>query len=315
MSVDPKRQALRDAAQWFAQMCANPDDPALQMQWKAWHGDRLEHQWAWQHLTSLQTHIGKVPQQLGWQVMEQVNLQGAGVSRRNLLGGLVLGAGVGALGWRGINSAPVWMADLRTATGEQRRERLSDGTVLVLDTSTAVDVAFDAGTRLLILRSGNIHVVTGKDPRPFIVRSAQGDMRALGTRFAVLEREGQTRLSVYEHAVAVRAGTQVSEAVVTAGHSVTFDRQGMLDARPPRADEESWSQGRLTVDDWSLGQLINELQRYRPGYLGCAPEVSHLSVSGTYPLNNIDVALSAVALSLPVRLQQYTRFWTRIIPA
>ncbi len=315
MNADAKRQALREAAQWFAQLCASPDDPALEQRWQAWHGDRAEHRWAWERLASLQTRIGQVPQQLGWQVMEQVSLQGGGVSRRNLLGGLVLGGGLAALGWQGYSSAPVWMADLRTGTGEQRRQRLSDGTLLVLDTATAVDVAFDGTTRLLILRGGNLHVTTGKDPRPLIVRSAQGDLRALGTRFAVQQLEAGTRLSVYEHAVAVRPGSQASETVVASGNEVFIDGHGVSPTRRLRAEDEAWSQGRLIVDGWSLAQLLAELQRYRPGYLGCAPQVARLRVSGTYPLDDIDLALQAVELSLPVRLQRYTRFWTRVVAA
>ena len=314
MNTDAKRQALRDAAQWFARMGASPDDPALQLQWQAWYGDSAEHQWALQRLAALQARIGSVPQALGWPVMEQVSLQGAGVSRRNLLGGLVLGAGLASLGWSGYRSAPVWMADLRTRTGEQRRERLADGTELVLDTSTAVDVAFNGETRLWILRAGNLHVTSGKDPRPLIVRSAQGDMRALGTRFAVHQLEGRTRLSVYQHAVAVRTGSQAGETVVASGKTVVIDQQGISQAHDLRAEEESWSRGRLTVDGWSLEQLVGELQRYRPGYLGCSPEVGRLRVSGTYPLDDIDVALTAIALSLPVRVQQYTRYWARIVP-
>lgn len=315
MTSDAQRLALRDAAQWFAKLCANPDDPALQAQWQAWHGRSSEHQWAWQRLTELQAQLGSVPQHLAWQVMDKLNLQGSGLERRTLLKCLLLGAGVGSLGWQGYRASPVWLADLRTGTGEQRRETLADGSLLVLDTDTAVDVAFDGVTRLLILRAGEIHVTTGKDVRPFVVRSAQGEMRALGTRFAVRQLEQQTRLSVYQHAVAVRPERAGSEAVIDSGQSVSFDRQQLLATRALASGEEAWIQGRLVVDGWRLDRLIAELQRYRPGYLGCAPEVGHLLVSGTYLLSNIEVTLNAIARALPVRIQQHTRYWTRVLPA
>lgn len=314
VNAEARRQALHDAAQWFARMGAAPGDHALREQWQAWHAECPQHQWAWQRLGSLQARLGTVPQQLGWEVMEQVDRQGTGLSRRNLLGGLVLGAGLGVLGWRGYQAAPLWMADLRTATGEQRHEVLADGTVLVLDTATAVDVAFDGERRLLRLRGGKLHVTTGKDPRPLIVRSAEGDMRALGTRFAVEQLAGRTRLSVYQHAVAVRADGQAGEIVVGSGRQVLFDRQRVGEGVALEAGAESWSSGRLVVEGWPLGQVIEALQRYRGGYLGCAPEVSQLRVSGTYPLNDVDVALKALELSLPVRLQRYTRFWVRVVP-
>lgn len=313
MTSDAQRQALREAAQWFARLCASPDEPATQAQWQRWYACSAEHQWAWERLTQLQAQLGSVPKHLGWRVMDKVHLQASGIERRTLLKGLLLGAGVSALGWQGYREAPVWLADLSTRTGEQRRETLADGTQLVLDTGTAVDIAFDAATRLLILRAGEIHVTTVKDARPLIVRSAEGDMQALGTRFAVRQADGSTRLNVYEHAVAVRLA-QAAETVIRSGQSVVFTRTALLTPTPVAAAEEAWTQGRLVVDGWRLDRLIGELQRYRSGYLGCAAQVGHLKVSGTYPLNNIDVTLGAIARALPVKVQQYTGYWTRIVP-
>lgn len=313
MTSDAQRRALRDAAQWFAQMCASPDDPALQAQWHTWHTQSDDHRWAWQCLTSLQAQIGSVPQQLAWQVMDKVNLQSAGLDRRTLLKCLLLGAGVSTLSWQGYRSAPVWMADLSTRTGEQRHATLADGSLLVLDTSTAVDVVFDASQRLLILHAGEIHVTTGQDARPLRVRSAQGEMRALGTRFAVRQFDGKTRLNVYEHAVALRPERADAETVIEQGRSVSFDHLGLMDERELLSGEEAWTQARLVVDGWRLDRLIGELQRYRPGYLGCAPEVGHLRVSGSYLLSDIDVTLNAIARSLPVRIERHTRYWTRLV--
>lgn len=315
MIGDAQRRALHDAAQWFAKLCASPNDPALQAQWQAWHGRSAEHQWAWQRLAELQTQLGSMPQPLAWRVMDKLNLQASGLDRRTLLKCLMLGVGVGSLGWQGYRAAPVWLADLCTHTGEQRRETLADGTQLVLDTASAVDIAFDADTRLLVLRAGEIHVTTGKDGRPFVVRSAEGQMRALGTQFSVRQLDGQTRLSVYQHTVAVRPEQAATETLIDSGQSVSFGRRELLDTRSVAAGEDAWVQGRLVVDGWRLDRLIAELQRYRPGYLGCAPEVGHLRVSGTYLLSNLDITLNAIARSLPVRIQQHTRYWTRVMPA
>ena len=315
MTTDRQRQALRDAAQWFAQLGACPDDPEVQQRWLTWHGQSEEHRWAWQHLNELQVQIGSMPQQLAWQVMDKVNLRGRGLDRRTLLKCLLLGSGASLLSWQGYSMSSVWLADLRTRTGEQRRQTLADGTLLVLDTATAVDIVFDDNKRLLILRAGEIHVTTGKDARPFVVHSAQGEMRALGTRFAVRQLEGRTRLSVYQHAVALRPELATGEVRIDNGQSVTFDRQQVLATDTLASGDEAWTQGRLVVDGWRLDRLLDELQRYRPGYLGCAPEVGHLNVSGTYLLGDIDVTLRAIARSLPVRIQQHTRYWTRLIPA
>jgi transmembrane sensor len=86
-----------------------------------------------------------------------------------------------------------WLADQRTATGEQRTIRLADGTLINLNTHSAVDVRFDEKQRLVILQEGEILVETGHgDARPFIVETREGSMRALGTRFLV-KREKKAR--------------------------------------------------------------------------------------------------------------------------
>ncbi|WP_078473862.1 sigma factor [Pseudomonas sp. MF4836] len=72
---------------------------------------------------------------------------------------------------------------------------------------------------------------------------------------------------------------------------------------------------RVMIDGWRLERLVDELQRYRGGYLGCAPQVADLRVSGAFPLDDIDQALEAIAQALPVQIVRHTRYWTRLVAA
>lgn len=311
-----ERQALRDASQWFARMGASPDNPDIQAQWLAWHREHPSHQWAWERLNLLQSQMGSVPRPLAYRVLDRVTRQAPGLERRTLLKGLLLGVGLSAVGWRGYRESGIWLADRRTATGERRSETLADGTRLTLDTASAVDLRFDAATRLLILRAGAIHLSTGSDPRPLIVRSAEGDMRALGTRFSARQEDGKTRLEVFEHAVAVRPRQESgAEVIIQAGHKLHFSAAGTGPLERLASETENWTRGRLVVDGWRLDRLLAELQRYRSGYLGCVEQIGHLQVSGSYPLDDIDMALGVIARALPVRVERYTRYWTRLVPA
>ncbi|MGK9563911.1 FecR domain-containing protein, partial [Salmonella enterica subsp. enterica] len=86
--------------------------------------------------------------------------------------------------------------------GEQRQLRLADGTLLNLNTHSAVDVQFDDSTRRIVLQEGEIMVETGHgDPRPFIVQTRDGSLLALGTRFMVKREDDGTRLSVLQSRV------------------------------------------------------------------------------------------------------------------
>lgn len=312
MTSDDKRQALRDAAQWLARHVGAPDDPALQSAWRQWLGDSPTHRWAWQRVENLQAQLGQLPSGVAYQVLDHAPITGPQLGRRSVLKGLVLLGGAGSLGWAGTGQAPVWLADQRTAVGERRTLQLADGTRLTLNTASAVDIEFSPQQRLITLRAGEIQVQTGKDPRPFIVRSAQGDMQALGTRFDVRQHDGSTALSVTEHAVQIRLNDGRTQRVNT-GQAITFgnDYFGALQAANPGS--EDWVQGRLLVDAWPLNRVLGELSRYRAGYLGCSGDVGNLLLSGAFPLDDIDAALAAITRALPVEVVRRTRYWTRVV--
>ncbi len=59
-----------------------------------------------------------------------------------------------------------WLADQRTATGEQRTLHLADGTVIQLNTHSALDVRFDEKARRIVLRDGEILIQTGHGSDP-----------------------------------------------------------------------------------------------------------------------------------------------------
>ncbi len=309
MNPASQRLALRDAANWYARLGAAPDCPRTQGQWQAWLEQDALHRWAWQRLEALQSELRGMPSGLARQTLAS-HPQQAG--RRTLLKGLVLGIGLSGLAWSGYRQAPRWLADIRTATGERRRVLLTDGTQLILDTASAVDIRFTAEQRLIVLQAGAILLTTGKDPRPLSVRSRHGQMRALGTRFSVRQEDDYTELQVLEHAVAVRNRADAEELRVDAGLGLRFDLGPLPVPQPLEANSSEWANGRLVIDNWRLDRALAELQRYRPGLIQCADEVAHLRLSGAYPLDDSDRALAAIAKVLPVRIDQRTRYWTRV---
>ncbi len=72
-------------------------------------------------------------------------------------------------------------ADYRTATGEIKPIVLSDGTQLVLNTASAVDVHYDDRQRLIRLHAGEISLITGRDPGRCGCKAHRG--RCARTRF------------------------------------------------------------------------------------------------------------------------------------
>lgn len=310
MTHDQQRDALRLAAQWLARLAANPEDPAVHLALQQWQQADPAHHWAWQRVEQMQSQLQRLPGEFACRVLDSAP---AHLDRRVLLKSLVLLAGVGALGWNGYRQAPLWLADQRTAIGERRTLNLADGTRLVLNTATAVDIRFTAELRLIHLQAGEILLHTGVDPRPLWVRTAQGRLHALGTRFSVRQLDGSTRLEVQEHAVAVTPTRLGTEQVVSAGQGMAFTDSafGPLQALEP--DSGEWVNGRLLSNGWPLQRLLAELGRYRSGYLGWSDEVAALPISGAFALDDLDMALAAISRALPVRVIQRTRYWTRVV--
>ncbi|NMG67624.1 DUF4880 domain-containing protein [Azoarcus indigens] len=216
------------------------------------------------------------------------------------------------------------LADYRTGTGERLTVTLPDQSVIVLNARSAVDLAFDAHTRAIRLRSGEIHIKTASrnpaETRPFVVITGQGSLRALGTRFLVRQEEGTSWLTVTRSAVLARpAGCALEstaacagERRVEAGQSLQMGAGAPGAAVPAKADSDAWKDGMLVVDGEPLAAVVAELARYRPGFLQVAPEVAALRVTGTLPLDDGERALTALAASLPVRIVRRGDWWVRI---
>ena len=203
----------------------------------------------------------------------------------------------------GKNHLPMdyWMADQRTATGEQRVVTLADGTLLNLNTHSAVDVRFDETTRLIVLYEGEIMVQTGhNDARPFIVKTRDGSLRALRPAGAELQHRAAT------------GGT--GDAVGLGGDQalVVMHRDGLGQRLALNPGADAWTRGMLVLDNVRLSDMVSELNRYRRGHLGVDPDVADLRITGSFPLNNIELALNALLPTLPVQITQRTPWWVTV---
>lgn len=298
---------LAEAVDWYVRLHDSSADDSTHAAWQAWHAADCRHAEAWARLEQLQRRLGNAPGGAA------LTLENARRDRRGAIMKLALLLGVGAVGWQGYRVSS-WSADYVTRVGERRQLTLADGTRLDLNTDSRVDVLFDAGQRLINLRQGEILVETGKDSRPFSVRTAEGDILALGTRFSVRQDVGISRVAVTAHAVEVRPNRSTQVVRVDAGQSLGFSAAGPGPLLPLPPDAQAWTRGMLVSIDWSLREVLDELARYRPGYLGCAGQIAGLRLSGAFNLDDTDAALASLEDSLPVRVRRMTRYWVRLEP-
>lgn len=312
-TVDLK--TLEAAATWYVQLNDGSGSEAQTQAWQAWVDANPQHAAAWARVEMLQRQWAKMPRQAALS-----SLGAAQAQRRDVLKILGMLVAVGGCSWLAVEQVPYrsMLAQQRTRLGERRSVRLDDGSQLEMNADTALDIHFDARQRRIELYRGEILIQTAKDPahRPFIVYTTDGSVRALGTRFSVRPLAGQTQVGVLQDAVEVTPGNHDHKPLrLEAGQQVTFDRHAASPPHPLPTGSTAWVQGMLSVDDWRLGDFIEELSRYRPGVLRCAAGVQNLSISGAFRIDDTDTVLENLSKTLPVKVRYLTRYWASIEPA
>jgi len=314
VSAAPDAAVLEEAAGWLVRFQSETLSAADRAAFERWRGRSAAHAAAWARVEDMLRSFGQVPPELGARTLRQLDRPGRRQALRGVAGLLLLGPAAW-LAWRELPWHE-WSADARTATGEQRRMQLADGTRLLLNTATAVDIQYTAEQRVIWLRAGEILLTTGKDPapvhRPFIVRTAQGSVQALGTRFMVRDERDGIRVAVFEGAVAIRPAASDAQRVLRAGQQTVFDAERIEPESAADAALVSWEDGMLAARNWRLADLVAELARYRRGFLRCDPAVAELRVSGAFPLNDTDAGLRLLEKTLPVRIQRMTPYWVTV---
>jgi len=238
------------------------------------------------------------------------------IAARHVLGIAVVLASLGLVSNLSGYRAEDLFADLHTAPGEWQTRTLEDGSRITLYGNSAIDLHFDAGQRRVELRRGQVLVDVAHDQsRPFVVATAAGSFKALGTRFVVSHGEGQSELSMLQSTVAAQSADRSQSLEVSKGGRawVRHDALGRLPDIDPASLEQAWQRHQLVVEQVPLAQVLEALGRQRRGHLQFdAAALAGLNVSAVLPLDDTDRALQLLAQALPIRLQQYTPLWTRI---
>ncbi|MFT3717916.1 FecR domain-containing protein [Pseudorhodoferax sp.] len=320
---------IQAAIGWSIRLHYNRPSPRDRQAFERWLQADPLHGVAWQRVSGLkgfQSELKGLPPQLASDALQAAqglrDQRAAG--RRHAVKLLAWGSIAVATGWLARAYAP-WqrvLADASTGVGEQKTLRLGDGTVLVLNTDSAVGIDLSGGSRLITLRRGEILVTTGVDAdavahqgakRPFWVQTPFGRMQALGTRFTVRLDDGRARVSVQQGSVALHPVGGTS-AVVPAGESRWLMEDGTQPAEVQGFGADDWAEGVIAGRNIRLQDLLAEMARYRHGRIVCDPRVADLRVSGLFHIRDTDQALQFLIQTQPVSVTYLTRWWVMVRP-
>lgn len=309
---------LEEAADWVITLCFGEPHASDRQAFAQWHARSPAHAAAWARAEAMHRSFEQVSSPLGMTTLQGID---HGSRRRTLarLGALLVAVPAGWLTWRTWHelAPPQWTADVATSKGERRTHTLGDGTELTLNGNSAADVVFTETERRVIVRAGEVLVVTHTDrtpaPRPFLVETPHGTAQALGTRFSVRLADGATRVAVIEHAVRI-APRSGQARLVHSGEQVRFDHATVLQSGAVDPNSYLWQNGMLVARNMRLADVIAELDRHRPGFLRCAASIADLRVSGALALDDVDASLATLAQRFPVRIRRLHPYWTVVEP-
>lgn len=200
-------------------------------------------------------------------------------------------------------------ADAMTSVGDTREVRLDDGSVVTLNTASALEVLYATGERRIRLLKGEALIDVVPDPsRPFIVETESGTTRALGTVWNVAIDPSGVTATVLEGRVAVRSRGADETVTLSVGQRIRYTSQGLGATEQVDAEvETAWSRGKLIFVDKPLGDVVAELNRYHHGRIEIAdPQLRRRIVSGVFDLRNPIGALNSIEQSLGVRSVRLT---------
>ncbi len=216
-----------------------------------------------------------------------------------------LAAAAAFLGVLVVAGFATWFALFRadtysTGIGEQRTLMLTDGSTIELNALSRVKVRLSTNVRSIELTEGQALFRVAKDrTRPFVVRSTDAIVRAVGTQFDVYQKNSGTTVTVLEGQVAVLpkepAGADSAEPnaieavnaasiLLAAGQQVTVTPRQI--SQPKKADvasTTSWTEHRLIFEATSLAEVADEFNRYNRRKLVIEDAVlRRVEISGVY---------------------------------
>lgn len=305
------------AVEWMVELQTPPVGPDTLAQWQQWRAQDPEHERAWQRIEAFGERFSGLLQnahiaQATLNASDRPDLQ-----RRRAIKALALLVSLGAGAWAGRDTA-IWQnvsADYHSGVGEQRQLTLADGTHVLMNTDTAIDVRFDADARLLRLLRGEVQIRTGIDQagRPFLARTAQGRIETINSRFLLRQAKGFSRVAVAEGSVSLFAGKH-PVLTLQAGQQVMFTPDELGPVRSVSDVDLAWTDRIIIANDQRLEDFLAEVNRYRSGHLGCSADVANIRVAGTYPLADTDKILQTLGATLNLQVRSFTPYWVTLEP-
>ncbi|HEY8521711.1 MAG TPA: FecR domain-containing protein [Gammaproteobacteria bacterium] len=252
-----------------------------------------------------------------------------GLAAAALIAVVTAGLAVGWWGERLWGGGPELAARFETPVGGRLTENLPDGSVVMLNTDTAITVEYSGDARTVRLERGEAHFDVARDPsRPFDVHAGGRVVRAVGTAFNVrLRAEGGLEVTVTEGGVelvpaakerAFAAHREPPPATAPLDTTVTAGQVAIVDAADERAEPRvfrlepadldirlAWQRGMLIFRGEPLEEMLREVARYtNTRFVLTDPELAQVRVGGYFRAGDVEGLLVALRENLDIESER-----------
>lgn len=311
-----QERVFDEAAAWLLRVRAAPDDPGVNAELEDWISRDPGHAAAWEAARRVWSVAGAVGpagsqpehsralRRRGGHSVELAPRRSIATPARTWTAGLAVAAGI-CLAM--ILSPSLWLhlaADHATAVGETRTVDLADGSQVQLDSASAIEVKLTDTGRFVRLLDGQAYFSVKRDRRrPFTVTADEVEVVVTGTEFDVRIDDDEILVAVAEGEVRVeyprgaRSDGQTATEALLPGKGLTLRRRDRSAVRvdvPPRSIA-AWRRGRLLVESATVGELVEELGRYRSGTILIVDgDLADRRVTGVFDLSDPVRALRTI---------------------
>ena len=194
-----------------------------------------------------------------------------------------------------------------TAIGGQKKITLADGTSVILNTNSRLEVDFSGNRRDIHLVRGEAYFEVVHDKaRPFTVYANKYVVRDIGTAFDVhLSRTGLVEVGVTKGSVEVRPADRslvsdlaTSLGILAAGQDIVLGQKIARAEAVSSADmvrRLAWRQGQLIYTGQPLGEVLADISRYSDIKIELAdPALENLPVGGAFRTDQIEAIFVAL---------------------
>jgi transmembrane sensor len=199
---------------------------------------------------------------------------------------------------------------LVTGVGQRQTRLLRDGTRVVLNTDTRVEVNYDQHLRRVRLIRGEAWFNVSKHPTwPFIVSVGNQEVRALGTSFIVRRDAHDLSVTLVDGQVSVTPGARNEDApmqapqILAPGQRLVISRhlKAAVD-RPDLSRVTAWERGQVEFAETPLEDAVTEMNRYTTARITVPDaEVAQLRIGGVFHAGDSDEFVKVVTAAFGLR--------------